>query len=86
MMPVYAISGCGLERFLTEARESGWTILGTVGSERLSGRERGERREGGGPEEGGEKMKKPPVLDCHQYRAEGPTMVVLGKAIILTQN
>ena len=83
MMPVYALSGCGLEHFLSEAKGNGWTILGTVGSGRLKERERGERRmknEGEEEEEEKTKAKKPPVLDCRQYCAKGPTIVVLGKA------
>ena len=85
-MPVYALSGCGLEHFLSEARGNGWTVLGTVGSERLKERERlGEkRRESEGQEEEKEKeekakAKKPPVMDCRQYRAKGPAIIVLGK-------
>ena len=83
MMPVHALSGCGLEHFLSEAKGNGWTVLGTVGSERLRGREKGgeKRREGEGEQEEA-KAKKPPVLDCHQYHVEGPTIVVLGKALI----
>ena len=81
MMPVYALSGCGLEQFLSEARGNGWTVLGIVGSERLKERERGgrKRREemDGGMKEA--KAKKLPVIDCHDYRAKGPTIVVLGK-------
>ena len=81
MMPVYALSGCGLEQFLSEAKKNGWTVLGIVGSERLKERERGggKRREemDGGMKEA--KAKKLPVIDCHDYRAKGPTVVVLGK-------
>ena len=82
---MYALSGCGLEHFLSEAKENGWTILGTVGSERLKERERGERRresQGKGEEEEEEekaKAKKPPVLDCRRYHVKGPTIIVLGK-------
>ena len=90
-MPVYALSGCGLEHFLSEARGNGWTVLGTVGSERLKERERGERRrdsEGQEEEEKEEKAKakKPPVMDCRQYRVKGPTIIVLGKiqSLIMT--
>ena len=88
MIPVYALSGCGLEHFLSEAKGNGWTVLGTVGSERLKERERGEKRrenEGEGEEEEEEeeekaKAKKPPILDCRRYHVKGPSIVVLGKA------
>ena len=82
MMPVYALSGCGLEEFLSEARGNGWTILGTVGSEKLKEREKGggwrTRRKGEGDMEEA-KAKKLPVIDCYRYNAKGPTIVVLGK-------
>ena len=87
MMPVYALSGCGLEQFLSEARGNGWTVLGTVGSERLKESERRERRnegEGEEEEEGKIKAKKPPVLDCRQYHAKGPAIIVLGKTQPIT--
>ena len=78
MIPIYALSGkCSLPFFLFEARGNGWTVLETVGSERM---ERGERRREeieGDVEEA--KAKKLPVIDCYQYRANGPTVVVLGK-------
>ena len=86
-MPVYALSGCGLEHFLSEARRNGWTVLGTVGSERLKERERGERRrDSEGKEEEKEekaKAKKPPVMDCRRYRVNGPAIIVLGKIQLL---
>ena len=81
MMPIYALNGtCSLPFFLFEARGNGWTVLETVGSERLKEMERGERRREeveGDVEEA--KAKKLPVIDCHQYHAKGPTIVVLGK-------
>ena len=88
MMPVHTLSGCGLEKFLVEARGSGWTILGTVGSERVKGREGARESTEGGWSEDGENettsaKKKPPVIDCHHYSAEGPTIVVLGKAHLI---
>ena len=85
MMPVYALSGCGLEQFLSKAKKNGWTVLGIVGSERLKERERGgggrKRREemDGDVEEA--KAKKLPVIDCHDYQAKGPSIVVLGKGL-----
>lgn len=73
-MPVHAVSG--MEQFLTHAVGNGWTVLGTVGVERMK-----ENKYGTGnrnKEVGKEVMK--PVLDCHQCSMEGPTMVVLGKS------
>ena len=78
MMPVHAMSGSGLEQFLAEARGSGWSILGTVGGQRVKGKEGGEKKEG--REDEGQETKKPPVVNCHHYCAEGPTIVVLGKS------
>ena len=80
MMPVYALSGCGLGHFLSEARRNGWTVLGTTSSE-----SRKERKKGGGKVEGDveeAKAKKLPVIDCHDYQAKGPTIVVLGKSVL----
>jgi hypothetical protein len=81
MMPVYALSRCGLELFLSEAKKNGWTVLGIVDSERLKerGRNRRDDIEGGVKEA---KAKKLPVIDCHDYRAKGPTMVVLGMGLL----
>ena len=91
MMPVYALSGCGLEQFLSEARGNGWTVLGTVGSERLKESERRERRKESEEEEEEkeegkiyDKAKKPPVLDCRQYHSKGPAIIVLGKTQPIT--
>ena len=89
MMPVYALSGCGLGHFLFKARGNGWTVLEAMGSEKLKERERG-LRGGGGESSGREefeedveeaKAKKLPVIDCHDYQAKGPTIVVLGKSL-----
>ena len=83
MMPVYALSGCGLEQCLSKAKENGWTVLGVVGSERLKERKRGRRKRReemkGDVDVKEAKAKKLPVIDCHDYRAKGPTIVVLGK-------
>ena len=76
MMPVFAVSG--MEQFLAEAGENGWSVLGTVGSERVREKEQDTRKHRRGDEEEGKGLKKP-VLDCHEYTAEGPTIVVLGK-------
>ena len=76
MMPVFAVSG--MEQFLAEAGENGWSVLGTVGSERVREKEQDTRKHRRGDEEEGKGLKKP-VLDCHEYSAEGPTLVVLGK-------
>ena len=89
-MPVYALSGCGLGHFLFNARGNGWTVLEITGSERLKERERGGG--GGGGEREREEMegdveeakaKKLPVIDCHNYCVKGPTIVVLGKDIVI---
>ena len=77
MMPVYTLSGCCLEHFLSEAKEYGWAVLGTVGSETLKERERRRAEVEGGVEEAID--KEVPVIDCHQYHAKGPTIVVVGK-------
>ena len=93
MMPVFAVSG--MVQFLTEAGENGWTVLGTVGSERT--REKGREVAGEKEEEGerrvkmekeGEerrlKEKEKEVVDCYHYNMEGPTVVVLGEAALYT--
>ena len=84
MVPVYTLSGCSLEHFLSEAKEHGWAVLGTVGSETLKERERGERRRKQEVEGEVEKAidKMLPVFDCHQYCAKGPTIVVVGKGLL----
>ena len=71
MMPVYAVSG--MEKFLAEAGSNGWTVLGTVGMERLNKAETGSEKQ---------EMKRgsrKPVIDCREYVVEGPTVVVLGE-------
>ena len=89
-MPVYALSGCGLGHFLFNARGNGWTVLETTGNKKLKERERG--RGGEGEREEGEefhrdveeaKAKKLPVIDCRDYCTNGPTIVVLGKDIVV---
>ena len=87
MMPVYALSGCGLGHFLFKARGNGWTVLETTSSEKLKERERRRGGETGREEFEGDveeaKAKKLPVIDCHDYQAKGPTIVVLGKATVM---
>jgi hypothetical protein len=90
-MPVYALSGCGLGHFLFNARGNGWAVLESTGSKRLKERERGGREGERGIEEFERdveeaKAKKLPVIDCHEYHAKGPTIVILGKAIVVQKN
>ena len=87
MMPVYTLSGCDLEHFLSEAKEYGWAVLGTMGSETLKERERGERRREEVEGEAEEAIDRTlPVFDCHEYHAKGPTIVVVGKSLLTIEN
>ena len=72
MMRVYSVSG--MENCLTEAGGNGWTVLGTVGMERLN-----KADTGSGKKEVGKGLRKS-VVDCREYVVEGPTVVVLGES------
>ena len=78
MIPVYAVSGT--EQFLLQAVGNGWTVLGTVGAEQTRGKE---QETGSENKEVGKRSRKP-VLDCHEYSVDGPTIVVLGEIVILS--
>ena len=66
---MYSVSH--LEGFLAEAKESGWSILGT------SSPEDGEL---GDSDNHGNTRKRdpPPQVDCNAYVKKGPTLLVLG--------
>jgi tRNA G18 (ribose-2'-O)-methylase SpoU len=76
LMPVYSVSN--LEAFLVEAKENGWSILGSSASpetreESEEGSHRNRKEESRG--------KKMPQVDCRSYVKQGPTLLVLGTSV-----
>ncbi len=84
LMAVHSVNNLG--RFLKEAKAEEWTILGTSGPVIPESGEEDEDEEEWEEEEEWEGRKERrivPSVDCHGYIRQGPTLLVLGKHIIL---